>query len=138
MILVSLYSAYAQPALAFDKGTDKAAMKGLLAEIPESYFEGVSAIYFTDTPYRYNRGNQLTVGMYYRDSITLYDVDSFSYEYVKEILLHELGHSRWARLSEEEQEAYCNGEVTDECEEKFADGFAESNSSKSDIVGAAA
>ncbi|MBI2546569.1 hypothetical protein HYV81_05300 [Candidatus Woesearchaeota archaeon] len=127
MILVSLYSAYAQPSLVFDKGIDKAAMKGLLAEIPESYFEGVSAIYFTDTPYRYNRGNQITVGMFYKDSITLYDADSFSYEYVKEVLLHELGHSQWARLSEEEQQTYCRGEITGECEEQFADGFAERN-----------
>ena len=126
MILISFYAARAEPSLSFDKGIDKTAMKGLVHEIPASYFDGITAVYFSKTPYRYDRGTA-TVGMFYRNSITLYNVKSYSLSFVKKVLLHELGHNHWVKLSQEEQQTYCSGEVTDSCEEQFADEFAETH-----------
>ncbi len=124
MILISVYSALAQPSLAFDKGVDKTSMKALLKEIPESYLDGINAIYFNKSPYKYNRGNYATLAMFYKNSITIFNVNSYSKAYIKEILLHEIGHAQWLKLSKEEQLNYCNGEITDTCEEQFADDFA--------------
>lgn len=127
MILVSIYAAYAQPSLAFDRDVDKVAMKSLLSEIPESYVEGITTIYFSKSPYKYDKKNQMTIGMFYKNSITLFNVNSFSKEKVREVLLHELGHNEWTKLSKAEQEKHCGGLVTDACEEEFADGLAELN-----------
>jgi len=124
MILISVYTALAQPSMAFDKGVDKATMKSLVKEIPETYLDDINTIYFQKSPYKYNKGSYTTLGMFYKNSITIFNVNTYSKSYIREILLHEIGHAQWLKLSKEEQFNYCNGEITDDCEEKFADNFA--------------
>ncbi len=125
IVLISMYSALAQPSLAFEKGVDKATMKAILSEVPKYYLDGIDTIYLNKAPYKYNKGNIVTLGMFYKNSITIFNVNSYSKAYLKEIILHEIGHAQWLKLSYNEQLNYCNGKINDNCEEGFADVFVE-------------